>query len=253
VLRNGLILWIMSSMPFRPPNVSTSRSPDSPRLGPALVRADALLRLGLGFAWLAGGGWGAEPALRLEPVAASAARALLAGCGLLSLAGVLTRTSTALGLVLSALLIPTGAALAPWLALLAAAAARLVLRGGAAASWLDRTRRRRTELRIDLLATELCRAQARGARDASERGQALGRAGDAYERAGRALAALALAGLDERSSARVIRGFGRGVAGLLGAAPRLRDRISAALLESGARRAALSEPTENAMEPPAAV
>jgi hypothetical protein len=243
----------MSSMPFGPPDVSPAPSSDSLRLGPALVRADALLRLGLGLAWLAGAGWGVEPALRLEPLAASAARALLAACGLLSLAGVLNRTSTALGLVLSALLIPTGAALAPWLALLAAAAARLVLRGGAAASWLDRTRRRRTQLRIDLLATELCRAQARGARDAAARGQALGRAGDAYERAGRALAALALAGLDARTSVRLIRGFGRGVAGLLGAAPRLRDRISAALLESGARRAALSETPDNAMEPPGAL
>jgi hypothetical protein len=253
VLRNGLILWIMSSMPFGPPGVLPSRSPDSPRLGPALVRADALLRLGLGLAWVASGWWGVEPALRLEPLAAGAARTLLAACGLLSLAGVLTRTSTALGLALSGLLIPGDAALAPWLALVAAAAARLVLHRGPSASWLDRTLRRRSELRIDLLATELCRAQARGARDASARSQALGRAGDAYERAGRALASLALAGLDERATARVIRVFGRGVASLLGAAPWLRDRIAAALLESGTRRDALSESADEQMEPPAAV
>jgi hypothetical protein len=240
-------------MSFAPPGVSPARSPGAPRLGPALARADALLRGGLGLAWLANGWWVVEPAFPLDPLAASAARALLAICGLLALVGLLTRTSTALGLVLSALLIPGSAALAPWLALLGAAAARLALRRGPAARWLDHTQRRRTDLRIELLATELCRAQARTARDAAERSQALERAGDAYERAGRARASLGEAGLGERAAARVIRVFGRGVAGLLAAAPRLRDRLSAALLASGVRRAALSETTNNAMEPPATV
>ena len=236
-------------MSFRPPGVLPTRSPDAPRVGPALVRADALLRCGIGLAWLANGWWVVEPAFRLEPLAVSAARALLTTCGLLSLAGLLSRASTALGLVLSALLIPGSVALAPWLALLGAASARLALLRGPAASWLDHTQRRRTDLRINLIATELCRAQARTARDATECSRALGRAGDAYERAGRALAALGEAGLGERATARVIRVFGRGVAGLLGAVPRLRDRLSAALIDFGARRAALSDPTENAVEP----
>jgi len=173
-------------------------------LGHGLVLLDALLRWTLAAAWLAA----AAAELPVLFAAPAPARVALAGCGLAALAGLRPRPVCALGLAASLLALPGPPALAPWLALLGAAAARLWLRSGPSGALLQRVdalRRRRARC---LLATELHRARAAALPEGEREGE-LTRAGDAFEQAGHARRELAALGVGVRAASPVARAGGR--------------------------------------------
>lgn len=208
------------------------------RVGRALLRADVVLRLALGVLWLlaacAGGarsgGWclGASAALGL--------------CGVALLAGALPRLGTAAGGVVTLAWLGSGFPLGGGLGglALAGALARLALRLGPGAEWLERVGRLSRERTLHLFATELGRSRATRAADAEASKQALARAGDAYERAGRARAALERLGAGPGFSAAWVRGLAAAVAGALGVLPPAHDALERALQERSRSRSSTS-------------
>ncbi len=157
-------------------------------LGRTLERADALLACILAAAWgvaAAGPGPGAV-------------RGGLAVCAVAALLGLWPRAVTAVGILLSALV-------APGVALVGAGLLRWLLRSGESGALLAEIRRERHAMERALVETEALRA----------RGD-LRRAGDAFERAGRARSALRRRGIDPVWSFRAARALGRGLARLRG-------------------------------------
>jgi hypothetical protein len=184
-----------------------------PDLAGALAGLDTGLRLALGAAWIAS-------AAAVTPVLLGPSPALAAGlvaCGVAALADLWPRASSAAGLALSLLALPAAPALAPWLALLGAAAARAGLQLGAAGALLERVRSLRRARGAALAACEVLRARAAALPEPAA-GAALGRAGDAFELAGRARSALRELGFEGRGGAALASAAGRAVALLPGAA-----------------------------------
>jgi hypothetical protein len=151
---------------------------------------DRVLRVGLGVAWLAAA-WLGQPALLGPPALVAGGLAVLGAAALLDLA---PRTTALAGVVVSLGALPGGAALAGWLAVLVAAGVRAVLWLGPAREPLTRVHGLRRERRRQATAMELRRAHAAALPDA-EREAELTRAGDAFERAGRAGAELRALGV----------------------------------------------------------
>jgi hypothetical protein len=204
---------------------------DLPRTEPDLARAlaglDAGLRLALAAAWLAAAALGTPALIGSSPALAAA----LAACGVAALADVWPRASAVAGLAVSLLALPGGPALAPWLALLGAAAARVALQLGGAGALLERVRVLRRARATALAATEILRARAAALPDAAGSAE-LGRAGDAFELAGRARGALRELGVEGRVGPALARAAGRGAAALL---PASADAALAARLVGASR------------------
>ena len=173
-------------------------------LGRSLVALDALLRWSLAAAWLAA----AAAELPVLFAAPAPARVALAGCGLAALVDARPRLVAGLGLAASLLALPELPSLAPWLALLGAATARLWLHAGSSGGLLQRVHALRRQHARHLLATELHRARA-AALPAREGDAELARAGDAFERAGRARRDLAALGIQPRAAAGAARARAR--------------------------------------------
>jgi hypothetical protein len=190
-----------------------------------LAALDVALRLSLGAAWIAAAALATPALLGAQPALGLA----LAACGVAALVDALPRTTAAAGLAVSLLALPAGPALAPWLALLGAAAARAGLQLDPCGALLARGRALRHARAAALVATEIHRRQAAGAPDAAAQA-ALGRAGDAFELAGRARDALAALGIEGRAGAALARAAGGAAARLAPAvlAGRLADRLAAA-------------------------
>jgi hypothetical protein len=157
----------------------------------AAARTDTLLRWSLAAAWAAAAVTGPEPWLLPAPVA----RLALGACAALAALDLWPRASAVAGLAASLAALPTGVALAPWLAVLGAAAARVGLRLGPSGERLTRVREAHLRRSQALLATELHRRRSRRLSEPA-RSAELGRAGDAFERAGRARAELRALGVE---------------------------------------------------------
>ena len=186
----------------------------------ALARMDRVLRVGLGVAWLAAASLG-QPSLLGPPALVAGALAVLGVAALLDLA---PRATALAGVVVSLGALPGGAAVAGWLAVVAAAGVRAVLWLGPAREPLSRVRGLRREWARQGTAMELRRAHAAALPDAEQQAE-LTRAGDAFERAGRAGAELRALGVVMRGG----RGPLRYVAPLLDRA--LPDGMRSALLQ----------------------
>ena len=160
-----------------------------PELAPALAGADRGLRLGLAAAF------GLAAALAPEapwspPAATFAATALLLACGWLPrLAGLAALASALLALL-------GGAEPAPWLGVLAAAGVRVRLQWGPAGDHLERVRALRRTRARGVAAMELRRVRAAQLPE-DARSAELERAGDAFERAGRARTELRALGIEK--------------------------------------------------------
>jgi hypothetical protein len=210
----------------------TDRIVDLPRavdggaeLAGRIAALDAALRLSLASAWLVAAALGPPALLDAERPLALA----LAACGAAALLDALPRVTAAAGLAVSLLALPGGPALAPWLALLGAAAARAGLQLEPCGELLGRGRELRRARAAALVATEIHRSQVAGEADEAGRA-ALERAGDAFELAGRARDALAALGIEGRAGAALARGIGRAAARLVPDTPaaRLAARLVAA-------------------------
>jgi len=167
---------------------SGEAAPEAP--GRALVAADGVLRWSLAAALAAVAVAGPEPWL----LAGELARPAL-GAGALALAlDAAPRVAIPAILALAGAAFPGGAAAGPWLAVLGAAGARALLRFGPAGELLGHVRAaRRRHLRA-ALATALRRSRAEALPE-PQRTEELGRAGDAFEIAGRARSELRALGL----------------------------------------------------------
>lgn len=162
-----------------------------PQLASLLIGADRGLRLGLGATF--------ATAAALGPGTPGAASFAFAAVALLHLADRLPRAAGAAAAALAVLAPFAGGAPAPWLAVLAAAAVRTRLQWGPAGAHLAHIRAlRRTQAR-GVAAMEL--RKARAARlAADERAAELRRAGDAFERSGRARTELRTLGAERRGA-----------------------------------------------------
>lgn len=161
-----------------------------PQLASLLIGADLGLRLGLGATF--------ATAAALAPGGLGPASLAFAAVALLHLADRLPRAAGVAGAALALVAPFTGAAPAAWLGVLAAAAVRTRLQWGPAGGHLARIRAlRRTQAR-GVAAMELRKARA-GRLAEDERAAELQRAGDAFERSGRARAELRTLGADRRT------------------------------------------------------
>jgi hypothetical protein len=161
----------------------------APDLAPALVGVDRGLRLGLGAAFAV--------AAVLAPGAPW--RLALAAVAVLHLADRLARPAALAAAVLALPALVWGGAPAPWLGVLAAAAVRARLQWGPSGEHLARVRGLRRSHARGVAAMELHRARA-AQRDEDARAAELQRAGDAFERAGRARTELRALGVETRPS-----------------------------------------------------
>ncbi|MDJ0866035.1 MAG: hypothetical protein QNK03_08005 [Myxococcota bacterium] len=197
-----------------------------PRAGPppnatgtALRRVDTAMRFAAGAGWLwiaAGGGrdeasllwWDAPPFL--EPLL----RLGLAVCGVASGLGIAPRTSAAAGGLAWLATAPRAVGPLGWIAVAGIAAGRLALHASAAGGWLRRVGRLESERAGALVATGLARA--------SGDGDALRRAGDAYEREGRARGALGAIGAEPSRGLTLLLPVAERLGRILNRSPRLR-------------------------------
>lgn len=161
--------------------------------GGGLPRVDRALRLGLAAAWLTAAVLGL-PSLATSPGLTCGA---LAGLGAAALLDLAPRATALAGLVVSLVVMPGGAALAGWLAVVAAAGVRAVLWLGRGHDSLARVRALRRERARQAAAMELRRAHARALPEPEGEAERT-RAGDAFERAGRAGGELRTLGVEVR-------------------------------------------------------
>jgi hypothetical protein len=181
--------------------------------GGALRSADAALRIALGLAWFAL----AQQAHPLFGVKA------LAVCATLSLLGVAPRAVAAVGTLLATWIAAATWSLGAALGLLAIGLLRLRMHAGGAGPWLRDVRRLELRRAAALAATGFALAQP-SAGDAA----AITRAGDLYEREGRARAALAALGATPAAALGPVRGAAQSVGRALAKWPGLLGRIEAA-------------------------
>ncbi len=184
-------------------------TPDDADLGAAVAGLDRILRWGLAAAWLGLSVLGAPAALLPE----APLRVAFTLVGLAALFDPAPRLAAPAGLAVSLAALPAGAALAPWLALVAAAGARARLHLGPAGHRLAGIRRLRRATARGVAAMEIRRARAAELPEKSRDGE-LSRAGDAFERAGRASAALRALGVGTAGTQALARSAGRTAARL---------------------------------------
>lgn len=202
------------------------------------LRADRALRLVIGLGWIGLAATPSDaPVLAISGGLAAAARPALLGCGALVLLGLAPRAVSAAGLALSLPLLPPGSWVAAWLVLAGAAAGRLALRRGVRGRWLREVERLARDEALGCALLELGRALAARAAAAAESSARIARAGDAYERAGRARAALRLLGVEARAFPAAARLAARGIALALRPAPGLLASLERRLFDAAAARA----------------
>jgi hypothetical protein len=161
-----------------------------PPLAALLVASDRGLRLGLAATFAA--------AAALAPGGPGPTSLACAALALALLADRLPRTTSVAGTALAAAAALSAGAPAPWLGVLTAAAVRTRLQWGPAGAHLARIRAlRRTQARG--VATMALRKARAGRVGEDERAAELRRAGDAFERAGRAGAELRALGAERRA------------------------------------------------------
>jgi hypothetical protein len=240
-----MVLWaesgkgIMRSVTSEPsPKLAeTDRGPRSPprAVGSALRRGDACLRLLLGLSWLALAG---IPPFDRTGLSATGLRVALGLSGALVLAGLVPRTSTAVGLALSLVAAGEQASSFGGLALAGGAGVRLAGWLHGAGVWLGRVRALEVQRAFALAATQLGRRRAREGSSESRRAAAHSDAGDAYERAGALASALDELGAEPALATRLAGPAGAGLGFVLLPLPDLRRRLEQDL----ARRAGLPVP-----------
>lgn len=183
--------------------------------GAALRSADAALRIVLGLAWLA-------LAQQAHPQLGTKALAI---CATLSLLGVAPRAVAAAGTLLAAVIAPATWSLGAALGLIAIGLLRLRMHAGGAGPWLRDVRHLERRRAAALAATGFALAQHR-AGDAA----AITRAGDLYEREGRARSALAALGATPAAALAPVRGAAQSAGRVLAGWPGLVGRIERASL-----------------------
>jgi len=181
--------------------------------GAALRSADAALRSVLGIAWLA-------LAQHAHPQLGAKALAI---CATLSLLGVAPRAVATAGTLFTALIAPATWSLGAALCLVAIGLLRLRIHAGGAGSWLREVRLLELRRVAALAATGFALAQHR-AGDAA----AITRAGDLYEREGRARSALAALGAAPAAALATVRGAAQSAGHALAGWPGLLGRLEAA-------------------------
>jgi hypothetical protein len=184
-------------------------------IGAALRGADAALRGVLGLAWLA---------LALQAHSPFGAIGL-AICAVLSLLGVAPRAVAAGGSLLAGLIAAAVGSIAAAAGLLALGALRLRIHAGGAGRWLRDVRRLEMRRAAALVATGFALARHRSGDDA-----ALALAGDRYEQAGLARAALATLGATPSAALGSVRGAAQWTGRALAPWPSLLGRIERAAL-----------------------
>jgi hypothetical protein len=205
----------MSNNPFEEARSAIDPPAGRPpaEIGAALRSADAALRIVLGLAWLA-------LAQQAYPQLGATALAI---CATLSLLGVAPRALAAAGILLAAVIAPATWSLGAALGLVALGLLRLRIHAGGAGPWLRNVRRLELRRAAALAATGFALAQHR-AGDAA----ALTRAGDLYERAGRARSALAGLGATPAAALGPVRGAAQSAGRALAGWPGLLGRVEAA-------------------------
>ena len=181
--------------------------------GAALRSADAAVRSVLGLAWLA-------LAQQAHPQLGAS---LLAICATLSLLGVAPRAIAAAGTLLAAGIAPATWSIAAALGLVALGLLRLRMHAGGAGPWLRDVRRLELRRAAALAATGFALAKHRSG-DAA----AITRAGDLYEREGRARTALAAIGAKPAVALAPVRRAAQSAGRALAGWPGLLGRIEAA-------------------------
>jgi len=181
--------------------------------GAALRSADAAVRSVLGLAWLALAQH-AHPQLGANLLAISAT---------LSLLGVAPRAVAAAGTLLVAAIAPASWSSGAALGLVALGLLRLHMHAGGAGPWLRDVRRLELRRAAALAATGFALAKHRSGDAAS-----LARAGDLYEREGRARTALAAIGAHPSAALPPVRGAAQSAGRALAGWPGLLGRIEAA-------------------------
>jgi hypothetical protein len=184
-------------------------------IGAALRGADAALRGVLGLAWLA---------VALQSHSQFGAMGL-AIAATLSLLGVAPRAVATGGTLLAGLLTPAVGSIGAAAGLLALGALRLHIHAGGAGRWLRDVRRLELRRAAALAATGFALAKHRAGDSA-----ALARAGDRYEREGRARAALATLGATPAATLGSVRGAAQSTGRALAGWPSLLARIERAAL-----------------------
>ena len=207
----------MSTSPFEDAHSAIDPPAGRPpaETGAALRSADAALRSVLGLAWLA-------LAQQAQPQLGAKA---LAVCAMLSLLGVAPRAVAAAGTLLAAVIAPATWSLGAALGLIAIGLLRLRMHAGGAGPWLRDVRHLERRRAAALAATGFALAQHR-AGDAA----AITRAGDLYEREGRARSALAALGATPAAALAPVRGAAQSAGRVLAGWPGLVGRIERASL-----------------------